>query len=253
VDVSQLLPHWARLRVATLTLTVDDEPAQPLAGALALRGGGARITPPGWRRGGALAVTLLLLPPGNVSGGGGGGGFRRVRLAAQLRVAHGRLSDLPHDVGRGADLPPARLALRWREREAAPGAARACTDRPAPWRGALSGLDCLLLSGGGGDAHGGDGDDASDAGDGDAVRYTAGMVLPLPSPDASMPFNVVCFVCTAMALLHSALIAVLTYRPGHAAARAREDAALKAAGHALPSLRDRLRARLRTRLKAKAE
>lgn len=240
VSLLQLLPHWARLRFATLCLSVDDGPPVTLAQALRAPGGGAHLVPPRWRAPGALDLILPL--PRNAS---------RLRLSASLRIAHGRLGDLPPDAARGADLAPARLALRW----AGPGPGGACDEQP-PWPRAPASLRCALLAGWAGDAHGERYEERYEERHEERhelVRYTAGLLLPLPAPDASMPFNVVGFVCTAVALLHASLIAVLTHRRGFSERRAGEEAALAAAGHAEPSRAQRLRARLARARKAKSE
>ena len=41
-----------------------------------------------------------------------------------------------------------------------------------------------------------------------------GPLLTLPTPDFSMPFNVITMVCTALSLLSGSLSATLTKRPG---------------------------------------
>jgi hypothetical protein len=82
--------------------------------------------------------------------------------------------------------------------------------------------------------------------------YTGGLMVTLSSPDASMPFNVIAFVCTALALLHTGVLGAATYRPRMreraAAADAAVAAARQAAGGAGGRL-GRLRALLRRRRK----
>ena len=79
-----------------------------------------------------------------------------------------------------------------------------------------------LQSGSGGDAHSLDKEGR--------VRWSGGALLSLPAPDASMPFNVVCFVCTCISLLHASLLATLTHRPGFSERKAEEEERLRAEG-----------------------
>jgi len=221
VTLLQILPHWCRPRFHTLRVSVDGAPAG--------LGAQSQVVPPRMRAPGLLDLQLSLAPA-----------FRHLRLSLQFQVAHGRLDDFPADAQRGADLAPARFAVVTHSA----AAAAACSEAQA----ALSPLLCALAGGrpGSGDAHQWVGE-YSEAGSlpKRVVLYTSGLLLPLPSPDASMPFNVVCFVCTCVALLHASLLSALTERPGlaHRAlkAEARIEAARAAAGGA-PTRAGRLRA-----------
>ena len=139
-----------------------------------------------------------------------------MRLQAQLLVPHGRLADFPPDVARGVDIPPVRVALMGGGKKS--GGGGGCGEEQGAVRYAM-------LSGEfGGDAHSGAG------GGGGRVRWSGGVLLSLPSPDASMPFNVVCFVCTCISLLHASLLATLTHRPGFSERKAEEEERLRAEG-----------------------
>jgi phosphatidylinositol glycan class T len=200
VTLLQVVPHWCRLNMHTLQLAADG--VALLSPRLRIRpashGGDAlNIVPPRVRVPGLLDLRVAV--PLQTS---------HVQLSVSFHVAFGRLDDFPPDVNRGIDIPPARWAIR--ATEAAANASRACL-RGTPMRP----LHCLLTRAGvsgSGDAHG----LVADAAEHSAVLYTAGLLLTLPSPDASMPFNVVCFIGTAIALLHSSLLATLTRRPGFA-------------------------------------
>ena len=49
----------------------------------------------------------------------------------------------------------------------------------------------------------------------DALRiYTEALVVPLPIPDFSMPYNVITITCTALVMLIGSLLNVLRKRPG---------------------------------------
>ena len=200
VALLQVVPHWCRLHMHTLLLTANGVPL--LSPALRVRpsdqsSGSLNIVPPRVRVPGLLDLRVGVPPETS-----------HVQLSVRFKVAFGRLDDFPPDVNRGIDIPPARWAIR--SANGATSAARACL-HGTPTRP----LHCLLTHAGvsgSGDAHGLAVDDPEHS----AVLYTAGLLLTLPSPDASMPFNVVCFVGTAIALLHSSLLATLTRRPGFA-------------------------------------
>ena len=201
VSLLQVVPHWCRLHMHTLQLTADG--VALLSPQLRIRPAShgrdaLNIVPPRVRVPGLLDLRVAVPPQAG-----------HVQLSVSFQVAFGRLDDFPPDVNRGIDIPPARWAIRTAE-AAASNASRACL-RGTPARP----LHCLLTHAGvsgSGDAHGLVADDVEHS----AVLYTGGLLLTLPSPDASMPFNVVCFVGTAIALLHSSLLATLTRRPGFA-------------------------------------
>jgi hypothetical protein len=218
----QLLPPACRVWWHTLALRLDGAPAD-LAAALAEP---PRVAPHGIgarRTHAALLDIALSLPPGT----------RSARLAMRFSTAFLRLDELPPDGQRGIDIPPARAAIT--VQSPASTTLDACDAEATP-------LLCAVLAGTVSDV-------ARPAGDpGDVfVGYSGGLLLTLPSPDASMPFNVICFVCTALALLHTGVLGAATRRPKHEKRAADADdviaAAVKAAGPP-KGLRARLRAKL---------
>lgn len=42
--------------------------------------------------------------------------------------------------------------------------------------------------------------------------YTSSVVLPMPEPDLSMPYNVITLTCTLLAMIIGSLLNVLRYR-----------------------------------------
>ena len=218
----QLLPPACRVWWHTLALRLDGAPAD-LAAALAEP---PRVAPHGTgarRTHAALLDIALALPPGT----------RSARLAMRFSTAFLRLDELPPDGQRGVDIPPARAAITVHS----PASTKldACDAEATP-------LLCAVLAGTPSDVALIDGD-----GTNVFVGYSGGLLLTLPSPDASMPFNVICFVCTALALLHTGVLGAATRRPKHEKRTADADdviaAAVKAAGPP-KGLRARLRAKL---------
>lgn len=224
----QLLPPACRVWWHTLALRLDGAPAD-LAAALAEA---PRVAPHGTgarRTHAALLDIALALPPGT----------RSARLAMRFSTAFLRLDELPPDGQRGVDIPPARAAITVRSPAHSPASTNldACDAEATP-------LLCAVLSGTPCDVA------KMTVGDGGIsvfVGYSGGLLLTLPSPDASMPFNVICFVCTALALLHTGVLGAATRRPRHEKRAADADdviaAAIKAAGPP-KGLRARLRAKL---------
>jgi GPI-anchor transamidase subunit T len=223
VTLLQLVPHWCRLEYHTLVVTADGTPL--LSPSLrVLPASALNMVPPRVRTPGLFDLQVVV-PPNTT----------HIQLRIQFRVAFGRLDDFPPDVNRGIDIPPARWAVK------APGHSSPCTQQSRP-------LHCLLTHAGvpgSGDAHNRGGDPR------DAVLYTGGLLLSLPSPDASMPFNVVCFVGTAIALLHASMLATLTRRQGFAARaeKARKLVENIKKAHRMESPRMRLLRRLRSILR----
>jgi phosphatidylinositol glycan class T len=237
VTVLQLLPPWCRVWWRTLALRVDGV-ATPLLDALAAPPHVVPHAPgPGGARrmaAGLLDVALTL--PASV---------RVVRISMSFDKMYGRLDDFPPDAQRGVDVPPARLGVTWHDAAAAAPQQRDASSCDA----AASPLRCALASArsASADTHGA----AADATQSSSyVMYTGGLLVTLSSPDASMPFNVIAFVCTALALLHTGVLGAATYRPRMreraAAADAAVAAAIEAAGGAGGRL-GRLRALLRRR------
>lgn len=153
------------------------------------------------------------------TGGGGTAGWHELRLSLDYRAAFPSAFDHAPDASRGVDVPPAVATLL------PPGCAHAA-----------SAADLLPDSS---HAAGGDAGSGAEAGGGAAqpallrrLRARAGCgvqrahggaagggpgggcVVPLPLPDFSMPFNVVCFTSTLLAVLLGGVANVVLRRAG---------------------------------------
>eukprot|EP00887_Chlorella_sp_A99_P002606 scaffold6.g2606.t1 len=169
------------------------------------------------RRGslGAALELLLNLPAGS---GGGGEGEQEVVVSLRFRKAFLSVFDQPPDASRGVDLPPAIVTL-------IPGPCDTSSHGDGSARGGSSAraaggslLAVLALT---------RGDDAGHCGP--ARAYSGGAVVRLPIPDASMPFNVICFASTLLAVYFGGMVNTM-----------REPRASGAAGAARRTLRRKL-------------
>ena len=115
-----------------------------------------------------------------------------VRVSVNFEKAFLRLNEFPPDANRGFDLPSALVSL--------PPPKVLIFDRNIEGKPALASplLDAMERLRGGGSER----------------VYVGGPLLTLPTPDFSMPFNVITMVCTALSLLSGSLLATLTKRPG---------------------------------------
>lgn len=255
VTVSQLLPPWTRVRFATLSLHVD--------------GQRVLLRP-------SASLNISILPPGVGCGLGAPGHIdvslpiysnaSSLRLWFALTIPHARLSDLPPAAARGVDIAPARFTIESSHitlGSRASGGGGGVHDAAGTCDCGATPLLCALHAGrhGSGDvvdaAAAGLGDDgwggdapcgvgvSDDDGGVSVVLYTAGLLLPLPIPDASMPFNVVAFVGTSIAVLWASTMARLTKRPGFEARAKEAQAMLDEHQKAHPSPRRGLIARVR--------
>jgi phosphatidylinositol glycan class T len=127
------------------------------------------------------------------------------RVSATFEKAFLRLGEFPPDANRGFDLPPAVLTLP------PPRVVRfdrAVDSGGAPVEAAIdSPLEGLPRGGGGG---------AVGSAAPPERAYAEGALLTLPTPDFSMPFNVITMVSTLMTVFVGAMVGVLTERQGWA-------------------------------------
>jgi len=207
VRVFQALPWYVRVFAHTLKVTfdgVDADVAATRAAAdgerspSAARGGGGGPAVEGLRwvpsrdrtRPSVLEVQMFV--PRSVS---------VVRVSARFEKAFLRTEEFPPDANRGFD--------------AAPAAAAFPPPRVIRFFRNLEGMDALespLLDRMEGLVVGGRGEPAEQP----EHVYLNGLLLTLPTPDFSMPFNVITLVCTAMSLLSGGVLAALTRRPAWA-------------------------------------
>jgi len=121
-----------------------------------------------------------------------------VSIAVMFEKAFLRVDEFPPDANRGFDLPPAVVTL------------------PPPvvirfFRN-LQGMDALespLLDRMEGLVIGGKNEPAEHP----EVIYLNGLLITVPTPDFSMPFNVITMVCTLMSLMAGGVLSALTKRP----------------------------------------
>jgi len=238
--VFQILPWSVRAFAHSLTVEVDGV-AQP--GTPGFRSDGTRRGAPG-RHNVSRGVYSYSRGDGDDTRGVSvsGGGFARVveglrwdpgsdrerptvfeaqllvprdashaRVSATFEKAFLRLGEFPPDANRGFDLPPAVLTLppprvvRFDRAVDSGGApVEAALDFDSPLLDALEGFP----RGGGGGAVGGAAPPER--------AYAEGALLTLPTPDFSMPFNVITMVSTLMTVFVGAMVGVLTERQGWA-------------------------------------
>jgi phosphatidylinositol glycan class T len=207
VRVFQALPWYVRVFAHTLKVTfdgVDADFAATRAAAdgerspSAARGGGGGPAVEGLRwvpsrdrtRPSVLEVQMFV--PRSVS---------VVRVSARFEKAFLRTEEFPPDANRGFDAAPAAVAFP--------------PPRVIRFFRNLEGMDALespLLDRMEGLVVGGRGEPAEQP----EHVYLNGLLLTLPTPDFSMPFNVITLVCTAMSLLSGGVLAALTRRPAWA-------------------------------------
>ncbi|PSC68107.1 GPI transamidase component PIG-T-like isoform X2 [Micractinium conductrix] len=196
VHVMQLLPWQLMVQARSVQLVLDGQALGPHAPELVWQAVDARPDRT------AVVEALLRLPPGQLSNSSGAA-WHEVKLSVAYRAAFVGAFDHAPDASRGVDVPPALANLL-----------------PAACDG----------SGGGGapERQGGDGGSGigGSVGNGDAAEERRGASSPLltrlrldcgavqaysgggggglaqlPLPDFSMPFNVICFTSTLLAVL----------------------------------------------------
>jgi phosphatidylinositol glycan class T len=124
-----------------------------------------------------------------------------VRVSARFEKAFLRTEEFPPDANRGFDVAPAVVAFP--------------PPRVIRFFRNLEGMDALespLLDRMEGLVVGGNTQPAEVP----ERVYLNGLLLTLPTPDFSMPFNVITLVCTAMSLLSGGVLSALTRRPAWA-------------------------------------
>ena len=207
VRVFQALPWYVRVFVHTLKVTFDGVDADVAATRAAADGerspsaafgdgGGPSVEGLRWvpsrdrTRPSVLEVQMFV--PRSVS---------VVRVSARFEKAFLRTEEFPPDANRGFDAAPASVAFP--------------PPRVIRFFRNLEGMDALespLLDRMEGLVVGGRAEPAEQP----EHVYLNGLLLTLPTPDFSMPFNVITLVCTAMSLLSGGVLSALTRRPAWA-------------------------------------
>lgn len=185
----QALPWYVRVFAHTLSVEFDGERVPTAVDAGGNRTGvhagaveGLRWVPPEDRTRPSTLEMQLLVPAETTT----------VRVSVNFEKAFLRLNEFPPDANRGFDLPSALVSL--------PKPKVLIFDRNIGGKPPLPSplLDAMERLRGGGSER----------------VYVGGPLLTLPTPDFSMPFNVITMVCTALSLLSGGLLATLTKRPG---------------------------------------
>ena len=207
VRVFQALPWYVRVFAHTLKVTFDGVDADVAATRAAADGerspsaavgdgGGPSVEGLRWvpsrdrTRPSVLEVQMFV--PRSVS---------VVRVSARFEKAFLRTEEFPPDANRGFDAAPASVAFP--------------PPRVIRFFRNLEGMDALespLLDRMEGLVVGGRAEPAEQP----ERVYLNGLLLTLPTPDFSMPFNVITLVCTAMSLLSGGVLSALTRRPAWA-------------------------------------
>ena len=207
VRVFQALPWYVRVFAHTLKVTFDGVDADVAAtraaadgerspSAAFVDGGGPSVEGLRWvpsrdrTRPSVLEVQMFV--PRSVS---------VVRVSARFEKAFLRTEEFPPDANRGFDAAPASVAFP--------------PPRVIRFFRNLEGMDALespLLDRMEGLVVGGRAEPAEQP----EHVYLNGLLLTLPTPDFSMPFNVITLVCTAMSLLSGGVLSALTRRPAWA-------------------------------------
>lgn len=176
---------------------------------------------------------LLRLPATTAAGAGGGGGaancggrqWHEVKLSVDYSVAFVGVFDLPPDASRGIDIPPAVATLlppacanastllpgqqQLGSSSSAGSAADVASSQPPLLRRLSAASGCMPVQQYSGSAGGWGGAAGASGATG------GGAVVPLPIPDLSMPFNVICFTSTLLAVVFGG-VANVVLRWGHA-------------------------------------
>ena len=185
----QALPWYVRVFAHTLSVEFDGKRVPTAVDAGGNRTGahaaaveGLRWVPPEDRTRPSTLEMQLSVPAETTT----------VRVSVNFEKAFLRLNEFPPDANRGFDLPSALVSL--------PPPKVLIFDRNIEGKPALASplLDAMERLRGGGSER----------------VYVGGPLLTLPTPDFSMPFNVITMVCTALSLLSGSLLATLTKRPG---------------------------------------
>ena len=205
VRVFQALPWYVRVFAHTLKVSFDGVEADAAAtrpaadferSTLAGRGGDGAVEGLRWSpsrdRTRPSVLEAQLFVPSSVS---------VVRVSAQFEKAFLRTEEFPPDANRGFDVaaavvafPPPRVIRFFRNLEGMDALESPLLDR----------VEGLVV-----------GSNAEPAEQPERV-YLNGLLLTLPTPDFSMPFNVITLVCTAMSLLAGGVLSGLTRRPAWA-------------------------------------
>lgn len=210
VRVFQALPWYVRVFAHTLKVTFDGVEVDPNVAAArsaadlernpdvssAPRGGDGKVEGLRWSpsrdRTRPSVLEAQLFVPSSVS---------VVRVSARFEKAFLRTEEFPPDANRGFDVAPAVAAFP--------------PPRVIRFFRNLEGMDALespLLDRMEGLVVGGNTEPAEQP----ERVYLNGLLLTLPTPDFSMPFNVITLVCTAMSLLSGGVLSALTRRPAWA-------------------------------------
>jgi hypothetical protein len=210
VHIMQMVPWEVALRWHTLKLSFHGSPLQldnnlknknvKEAGAVVVW---KKLTPAQPRGNAAVIEVLLQLPLTLVTTSTIAAVSNKeiyldqIHLEVEIKKKLLTIFDFPPDASRGIDVPAALVTLVPPEREVHVEDVQYYTDRVAGIHHLIAAaLGCKTSS--------------------PAVvsRHTSPHLLNLPIPDASMPFNVVCFTSTVIALAFgSALNAILTKTP----------------------------------------
>ena len=214
VRVFQVLPWYVRVFIHTLTVEFDGVPvpvptSSTASGSQHSRGitatddaawGGVGVEGmrwvPGADRRRPSTMELQLLIPTDVS---------VVRMYVDFEKAFLRVAEFPPDANRGFDIPAALVLLpppRLVRFNRTTGSGVCFGHSPL-----LDAVEGRVMP------QGSSGDWGSDSYFPEAL-YMNGLLLPWPTPDFSMAFNIITMVCTLMALLCGSLLSILTQRPG---------------------------------------
>ncbi|PRW56630.1 GPI transamidase component Gpi16 subunit family isoform 1 [Chlorella sorokiniana] len=219
LHVMQLVPWQLPLEAASLRLELNGQVLQGKGDQLVWQAVDARTDRT------ARIELLLRLPAspaaaagssGTASSINGGRQWHELTLSVNYSVAFVGVFDLPPDASRGIDIPPAVATLLspvcanasalLASQQQSGGAADAAAQPPLLSRlAAASG--CLPVQQYSG-AAGGWGGPAGASG-----ATGGGAVVPLPIPDLSMPFNVLCFTSTLLAVLFGGVANVVLRSP----------------------------------------
>jgi phosphatidylinositol glycan class T len=197
VRLFQALPWYVRVFVHTLEVAFDGEPVDPFGGGGGEDASGSRLGSveaarwsPSRDRVKPSSLEMQVFVPKEVSS---------VTVRVRFEKAFLRVSEFPPDANRGFDLPPCVLAFP------PPRVIRFFRNLPG-----ADALESPLLDSMEGLAIGGEHAEVPER------VYLDGSLLTLPTPDFSMPFNVITLVCTSMSLLSGGVLSALTRRPSWA-------------------------------------
>ena len=193
----QPMPWYVRVFIHTLRVTYDGEVVELVSGTKSKSKSSKSSTAnfveglswsPSIDRKRPSVLEMQLAIPKDVAA---------VKIAVTYEKAFLYLNEFPPDANRGFDLPPAVLTFP--------------PPRVIRFFRNLQGMDALespLLDLMEGLVVGG-----NTASEQPELVYLNGLLITMPTPDFSMPFNVITMVCTLMSLLAGGVLAALTKRP----------------------------------------